>query len=80
MNADNFIQIFTEKAPFANLREPEVIGKVGFSDGRPSRPPQPAEDRGLTDEVWSLMENCWAVQPGDRPSMMTVLARIRASR
>lgn len=42
------------------------------------RPPQPTEERGLTDEFWSLIEDCWATKPGDRPNMTTIVSRIRS--
>lgn len=51
--------------------------EVAVRDGRPPRPPQLAEERGLTDTVWSLIQDCWAVQPVDRPSMTAVRARIQ---
>lgn len=75
--SESFVQIFTEKAPFSDLREPEVMFKVVFSDARPPRPPEPAGNRGLSDEVWSLMQDCWAVRPNERPNMTTVVARVR---
>lgn len=56
----------------------QVIIEVTKRNGRPPRPPQPAEDRGLTDEVWSLIEDCWATQPGDRPNVTTIVSRIRS--
>lgn len=51
--------------------------EVAINDGRPPRPPQPAEERGLSDEVWLLIQDCWAVQPAERPSMAAVRSRIQ---
>lgn len=52
--------------------------KVASSNVRPPRPPEPAEKRGLSDEVWSLMQECWAVEPSDRPNMTAVYTRIKS--
>lgn len=53
-----------------------VMFEVAVHDRRPPRPPQPAEERGLTDDIWSIVEECWAVHPNDRPSMDAVISRI----
>ena len=62
--------MFTERAPFPDLTNADVISEVGVHDRRPSRPPEPASSKGLSDDVWSFMQECWAVQPGDRPPNM----------
>lgn len=51
--------------------------EVAVHDGRPPRPAQPAEERGLSDATWALIQDCWAVQPIDRPDMTAVNARIQ---
>lgn len=51
--------------------------EVAVHDERPPRPPQPAGERGLSDAVWSLIQDCWAVQPAERPSMTAVRSRIQ---
>lgn len=40
-----------------------------------NRPPRPFEAGmlGLSDEIWDLMERCWADEPRIRPSLETVL-------
>ena len=36
------------------------------------RPLRPSDDRcrirGLDDEIWNIIETCWAQEPNDRPS------------
>lgn len=73
-------QVFTEQIPFSNLRDGEVILEVAVRDGRPQRPPEPAETRGLSDEIWKLIQDCWAVQPEDRPNMTAVAAQVEEIR
>lgn len=53
---------------------------MAVRDGRPLRPPQPAEIRGLSDEIWELIQECWAVRPRDRPDMTAVLAQVEKIR
>jgi len=42
---------------------------------RPPRPVHPA----LTDDLWELMERCWAQEPDSRPEMLEVLQVLRSS-
>lgn len=30
-----------------------------------------------TNEVWSLMNNCWKVSPADRPNATEIVSRLR---
>lgn len=54
--------------PFRELKNyPSVILTIHGS-GRPARPPEKDyKERGLTDEMWSLMQRCWAHSASDRP-------------
>jgi serine/threonine protein kinase len=42
---------------------------------RGERPERPEGSRGawFTDDIWGVLELCWKAQPGDRPSLNTVL-------
>ena len=46
------------------------------------RPPRPSDDRcytrGLTDEIWDLMNECWATEASERPSACQIVTRLRA--
>lgn len=46
------------------------------------RPARPLHDlsrtRGLNDEVWSLVESCWAQNPAERPSADQVVKQLRS--
>lgn len=46
---------------------------VAVRDERPSRPPEPATDQGLSDELWDLIQLCWSPEPHKRPSAGQVL-------
>ena len=70
-------KIFTEEVPFAHLRDGEVVLEVAVRDGRPPRPSEPATSRGLSDDMWSLIQACWDVQPENRPRMSDTLLRIQ---
>jgi hypothetical protein len=53
---------------FANLVIPGII----FSGKRPGRPKGP-ERVWFTDDVWAVLERCWAHRPVDRPGVEDVL-------
>ena len=42
------------------------------------RPPKPEGniDRGLDDQLWSLIEDCWSQEPSNRPTAETVSLRL----
>lgn len=46
---------------------------VAVRDERPSRPPEPATDQGLSDELWDLVQLCWSAEPHKRPNAGQVL-------
>jgi hypothetical protein len=64
-------EILSGRVPFsqfANLVVPGII----FSGKRPGRPEGP-EGVWFTDDVWAVLERCWAHQPNDRPGVEDVL-------
>lgn len=62
-----FLQVFTEAVPFSHLRDGPVLVEVVIHNRRPPRPSEPAMQRGLDDNMWKLMQDCWANSPTDRP-------------
>lgn len=50
---------------------------VAVRDERPSRPPEPATDQGLSDELWDLVQLCWSAEPHKRPSAGQVLISLQ---
>lgn len=71
--------MFTGAIPFSDLRDGAVILAVSVHNMRPSRPLEPATGRGLSDDVWNLMQECWLTQPTERPDMDTVVHRLGAA-
>lgn len=57
--------------PFYQYADLTILGKVLRGD-RPGRP-QGAEGVWFTDDVWEVVNRCWASQPGNRPSIEDVL-------
>ena len=49
------------------------------SGERPSRPPanDPTfQERGMTRDLWELMEDCWVSDPGERPTSQDIVHRL----
>jgi hypothetical protein len=48
-----------------------------------NRPLRPSDDRchsrGLNDEIWNVIETCWAQEPNDRLSARQIVERLRPS-
>ena len=64
-------EILSGHVPFyqnANLVVPGLI----FAGERPERPEGP-EGVWFTDDVWAVLERCWAHKPNDRPGVKDVL-------
>ncbi|TDL22584.1 kinase-like protein [Rickenella mellea] len=70
------IEVFTDRPPFPGLSDGMVIAALLIRDERPSRPPAPAAQRGLDDNMWDLMQKCWATRRSDRPGIKAVYERI----
>ncbi|KAG6812133.1 hypothetical protein H0H92_004248 [Tricholoma furcatifolium] len=72
-------EIFADQLPFAHLiRNVAVTTKV-LSGQRPRRPPDSSSSWsvwGLTEEIWALMEACWAADPKKRPTIRWVSERL----
>ncbi|EMD31572.1 hypothetical protein CERSUDRAFT_162806 [Gelatoporia subvermispora B] len=71
------LEIFTGEPPFGrHTRDQQVV--VTVSRGvRPSRPGDEVAQRGLSDDMWDLIVQCWQSDPQTRPSMTDVNERIR---
>ena len=63
-----FIKILTGAVPFG--RERSTAAAFAIMDGR--RPPRPTHPV-FPEELWSLMERCWAHDPRLRPEVSGVL-------
>ncbi|KAG6877741.1 hypothetical protein C0993_004455 [Termitomyces sp. T159_Od127] len=65
------VQIFTGEIPYGT----KVFAVVSIMKGRrPQRSINPLHvQRGLTDEMWALMEKCWSHSPEMRPTAAGIL-------
>jgi len=68
-------QVLTGTLPFGSLTSSEVVFKV-LKNEKPSKPAN-ALALGLTGKVWRLLEDCWQTDRTLRPSVKTVLDRVR---
>lgn len=63
----------TGKPPFSEHRSDAIVMFAVIRGSRPQRPSHNATQRGLTDPVWALIEQCWSTDPGQRPSVLLCL-------
>jgi len=64
-------EVLSGQKPFAQCREPAVIRKV-IDGERPERP-QGVVGAWFVDDVWGMVERCWASRPENRPDVGAVL-------
>jgi len=62
------MQVFTGAVPFSSRSSFMAIFAI-MQGGRPPRPTHPA----FTEELWALMQNCWAPEPQLRPEVSEAL-------
>ncbi|TDL28706.1 kinase-like protein [Rickenella mellea] len=74
------LEVMTGEFPFCEIKGyPQVILAI-HSNVRPARPGKEAVERGLTDDLWRLLQECWAQKPVDRPTAASVLKSIEENR
>ncbi|KAK1230599.1 MAP kinase kinase kinase activity protein [Marasmius sp. AFHP31] len=64
------LEVIIGKPPFAELTDPTVMYEVMVNNVRPPRPP--SEIFWCPDNVWALVQRCWAERPQDRPKASEV--------
>ncbi|GLB42987.1 putative cysteine protease [Lyophyllum shimeji] len=76
-------EIFAGEVPFANIQlDVTVILKI-TSGARPARPKplSPSwQQWGLTENIWTVMQDCWKRDPLERPSIEEVIRRLSSER
>jgi son of sevenless len=71
------IEVFTENVPFSDVLNDMFI-PVAIRQGLlPTRPESSVTARGLSDEMWELMNKCWEREPSSRPSMTIIREAIQ---
>jgi len=64
-------EVLSGQTPFAQWNEWIVMRKV--VEGKRPTKPEGAEGARFTDNLWETLIQCWATQPGSRPSVEAVL-------
>ncbi|KAG6918046.1 hypothetical protein DXG01_016702 [Tephrocybe rancida] len=69
-------EILVGERPFDKMKPLAVLQKImkGHIPPRPLH--EVALERGLTDTVWQLMEECWSYNPDRRPTAAQILQRL----
>lgn len=75
--AMTMLECFTTEIPFSNLkRDAQVIHRLIMESLNPERPQSEDGKKWVTDDVWTLMIQCWTFTPIERPPMQEVAARL----
>lgn len=62
------LEVFTDEPPYSKDPDPVVVTLIAVDQRIPERPGPHITERGLTDAVWELMNECWNFQhPEKRP-------------
>ncbi|KZT74037.1 kinase-like protein [Daedalea quercina L-15889] len=68
-------EIFSGKVPFSETRREVAIVRRIIAGDRPARPRE-ATVLGLSDSIWSMIEQCWSAEPSTRPTISQVIATL----
>jgi len=66
-------ELYTGAAPFE--KETSAVAAQNHGKGKRPEMSEDARQRGLTDEIWELLESCWEQKPKKRPAMEEVVRR-----
>ena len=67
-------QVLTGKQPFLQRRKARIVRAVILGE-RPAKP-ENAEEIGMTEYVWDLLEECWREDRTTRPNASDTLKRL----
>ncbi|KZT54925.1 kinase-like protein [Calocera cornea HHB12733] len=70
-------EIFAEQFPFYHVQNIYSVPLVVKSGERPARPGLEGVDRGLSDDMWTIMQDCWRLA-GERPDASELVKRVAA--
>ncbi|KAG6909000.1 hypothetical protein DXG01_002386 [Tephrocybe rancida] len=77
--ASTSYEVFTGKRPFFEINsETRVIVMIlrGYVPTQPSLDDKSWTERGLTEKIWMLLNDCWKTHPSERPDISVVKSRI----
>lgn len=64
----NGFQIFTGSVPFSHIKRDTSVIMYVIAGGRPLQ----QYCQQISNEIWRVLERCWDVEPGRRPSMVAL--------
>ncbi|KAF8601633.1 kinase-like protein [Ceratobasidium sp. AG-I] len=72
------LELISGKLPFFQNRHPQNVMLLISTGKKPSRQNYTEFDRYALrpDELWTLLEKCWAMSPADRPTIDQVVAEL----
>ena len=68
------LEVLSGRRPFTSDQDYVVMRKI-MNGGRPGRPGGP-EGAWFTDDLWRMLEQCWAARPESRPRIQAVLEHL----
>ncbi|KAG6834425.1 hypothetical protein H0H93_009717 [Arthromyces matolae] len=73
-------EIFTGQIPFRDIDNTYAVMRHVTLGGRPTRPEPLKSVPGMTEKIWSLMEQCWDVGPIKRPSSSDIVRSLSSTK
>ncbi|KAJ7682057.1 kinase-like domain-containing protein [Mycena polygramma] len=68
------LELFTHRVPYDYIKHTSEVVIRSVQGEHPQRPTDPVVvNRGLNDDIWMLMNRCWASKPSERPTIQMVL-------
>ncbi|KAJ7100527.1 kinase-like domain-containing protein [Mycena epipterygia] len=72
-------EMFTGNHPFHDIKMDFMVYLAVQKGERPSRPPHDFyPTRGLNDDIWHMIQICWASEPSERPHAGDVVEKLRS--
>jgi len=68
------LEVLSGQTPFTPSNEFTVMRKV--IEGEHPERPEGAEGARFTDDLWQMLDLCWATQPKSRPSIAAILEHL----
>ncbi|KAF7368658.1 TKL/TKL-ccin protein kinase [Mycena venus] len=69
------LELFTHEQPYKEIKHANEVIIRACKGEQPPRPSKPDDmDRDLNDELWGLLQRCWAMKPSERPTVQDILS------
>ncbi|KAK0210526.1 kinase-like domain-containing protein [Desarmillaria ectypa] len=70
------LEILSDEQPFSYIQGDAIVQHEVYLGRFPRRPGRDVTARGLSDDVWSLMQCCWRKKPQSRPPMTEIKEKL----